>query len=95
MSNGKEVSVPELHGALTAPIILFDEAPVFGVGGGMGRITLSAIVQDEDGKGGQVTGRVVVAHLRGNAHAFVALREAINGMELMVNGPATSEGPAN
>lgn len=95
MSENDKTPTIELHGAITAPLIFFDEAPVFGVGSGIGRLTLSAIVQDEDGKGGLVTRRVVVAHLRGNAIAFAGLREAINGMELMATGPATSEGPAN
>lgn len=95
LSDENEAPVIGLHGAITAPVLYFDDAPVFGIGNGIGRITLSTMIQDEDGKGGLTTRRVVVAHLRGNALAFAGLREAINGMELMNAGPAEPEGPTN
>lgn len=88
MSDAPELPEIELEGAAEAPILVFDEAPLFGVMIGMGRVTLSAIVQDSDGHGGVKLRRVVVAHLRGNALAFDQLRHAINGMETMVTVPA-------
>ena len=73
-----------LEGSLDAPIIYFDNVPVFGIGPGIGRIALEAGVQEINESGQTVVRRRVVAHLRGNAFAFEALRTAINGMEEMI-----------
>lgn len=83
MPDTKPLLPIELEGAATAPVLVFDEAPIFGVMIGMGRVTLTALVQDEDGKGGVKQRRVAVAHLRGNALAFNELRNAINGMDTL------------
>lgn len=83
MSDPKRIPAIELEGAANAPILVFDEAPFFGVAVGMGRVTLTALIQDEDGRGGVRQRRVAVAHLRGNALAFTELRNAINGMETL------------
>lgn len=93
MSDATKLPPIELEGAATAPILVFDEAPVFGVMIGMGRVTLTAIIQDEDGKGGVKQRRVAVAHLRGNALAFAELRSAINGMEMMATPAQGGEKP--
>ncbi len=85
----------ELERAADAPVLVFDEVPTFGVMPGFGRVTLSVLLQDEDGKGGVKQRRVVVAHLRGNSLAFQSLRDTINSMELMATGPAKPEGPTN
>lgn len=83
MSDPTELPPIELEGAADAPIIVFDEVPVYGIMSGMGSITLAAIVQDADGKGGVKRRHVVVAHLRGNGIAFETLRNTINGMEML------------
>ena len=75
-------------------MIYFDSAPVFGVGPGIGRIALEAVVQEIDGSGQTVMRRRVVAHLRGNGLAFEALRNAINGMEAML-APADDPSKVN
>ena len=93
MSDPTKLPPIELEGAAEAPVLVFDETPIFGVMVGMGRVTLSVLVQDEDGKGGVKQRRVVVAHLRGNALAFEALRHAIDGMEAMVAPPPEGQKP--
>ncbi|AWN44846.1 hypothetical protein DK389_28920 [Methylobacterium durans] len=74
-----------VEGAVDAPILFFDEAPALGTGPGVGRVTLSALVQEVGANGAISYRRVAVAHLRGNALAFEGLREAINRMELLAS----------
>jgi hypothetical protein len=93
MSDPAKLPPPELEGAAEAPIIVFDEVPVYGIMSGMGAITLSAIIQDADGKGGVKQRHVVVAHLRGNGIAFETLRRAINGLEMLATPPQGGEKP--
>lgn len=93
MADTPEHPYIELEGSVTAPILMFDEAPLYGIMGGIGRITLSAILQDEDGQGGVKQRRKVVVHLRGNGTAFHALREAINGMEMLATPAQGGEKP--
>ena len=83
MSDPAKLLLPELEGAAEAPIIVFDEVPVYGIMSSMGSITLAAIIQDSDGKGRVMQRHVAVAHLRGNGVAFEILRKAINGMEML------------
>jgi hypothetical protein len=90
----KRLQIP-LENATSSPIIFLDEAPVFGMHGAVGHVALTAVIQDEDGQGGVTARRVVVAHLRGTVEAFASLRNAINGMELILTGPARPEGPTN
>lgn len=72
-----------LEGAVDAPILYFDEVPALGYGSGIGRLVLSALVQ-EVGQDGQLhTRKVAVAHLRGSATAFHLLRDAISKMDLL------------
>ena len=66
-----------------APTLIFDDVPYFGVIPGMGKVTLSVYINDSDSAGGIKQRQIAVAHLRGNALAFAALRDAINSMELM------------
>ena len=93
MSEPTELPPIKLEGAAEAPILVFDEVPVFGIMSGMGAITLAAIVQDSDGKGGLVQRYVAVAHLRGNGIAFETLRKAINGMEMLAKPAQGGEKP--
>lgn len=72
-----------VEGALTAPIVFFDDAPAFAIIGGVGRVQLSAYVNEVGQDGNVFTRKVVVAHLRGNHAAFASLKGAINGMELL------------
>lgn len=72
-----------LEGSSTAPVLVFDGAPMLGLIEGMGRISLDVLVHDEMPDGTVVNRRVVVAHLRGNRIAFESLRSAINQLEFM------------
>lgn len=80
------------EGAATAPILLFDEVPVFGLHEGLGRLTLSAYIQDLTPDGQPTMRKVVVAHLRGNSSAFRMLRQALDGIDhLSAGGPPPRE----
>ena len=72
-----------VEGAISAPILFFDEVPTLGFGGGIGRLTLTALVQEVGPDGQLHTRKVAVAHLRGSGTAFHLLREAIGKMELL------------
>ncbi|GJD88215.1 hypothetical protein BHAOGJBA_1728 [Methylobacterium hispanicum] len=85
----------QMEGSATAPIISFDEAPVFGLVPGIGRVTLAAYVQDYRPDGSVFQRQVAVAHLRGNANAYTALANAIAGMALLDAGGPKPEGPTN
>ncbi len=85
----------ELEGAATAPILHFDVAPVFGVLAGVGRLTVSAFVQTVGLDGTPGTKQVTVAHLRGNVPAMRSLKQAIDGILVMADGEAASEGLPN
>ncbi|MER2267175.1 hypothetical protein [Methylobacterium oxalidis] len=81
----------KLEGALDAPIIYFDEAPIFGTGNGVGRILLTAIVQDIATDGTLIGHRKVVAQLRGSAAAFEQLRTALDRMAAMSEAPGSTK----
>lgn len=72
-----------VEGAIGAPILYFDEISAVGVGGGVGRILLSAFVQEVGPDGELHTRKVAVAHLRANGVAFHRLKDAIGQMELL------------
>lgn len=78
-----QIEAVTLEGGASAPILYFDEVPAVGVGGGVGRLVLSALVQDVGPDGQLHTRKVVVAHLRGSAAAFHQLRDAIGSMDLL------------
>jgi hypothetical protein len=75
-----------------APILFFDEAPVFNNYNGIIGITLSANVSIPDGKGGITSEQVISAYLRGNINAFIAMKSAIESALLL---GAKTEGDAN
>lgn len=87
-------AVPLTEGALDAPILYFDGAPMAGVGQGLGRIALEAVIQDLDAEGRPTIRRRVVAHLRGTPEAFASLRGAISSMEA-VRTPAADPSQVN
>lgn len=90
-----DATTPIVAGALEAPIIAFDSAPLFGTIPGIGRITLTTMVLAHDANGQPVEQHVAVAHLRGNAAALEALQAALEGIKLMAAGSAKPEGPVN
>lgn len=90
-----DVGLPELEGAATAPILVFDEVSVYGLMPGFGRLTLSAYIQDEGPNGTVRARRVVVAHLRANEAALASLRSSIDNIALMATGPSEPPGKAN
>jgi hypothetical protein len=75
-----------------APIVFFDEAPVFNNYNGIIGITISANVSIPDGRGSITSEQVVAAYLRGNIQAFTALKNAIDSAILL---GAKIEGEAN
>jgi hypothetical protein len=75
-----------------APIIFFDEAPIFNNYNGIIGITISTNVSVPDGKGGITTEQVASAYLRGNINAFIAMKTAIESALLL---GAKTEGEAN
>lgn len=90
-SPAESEAVP-VEGAIGAPILYFDDISAVGVGGGVGRILLSAFVQEVGSDGELHTRKVAVAHLRANGVAFRRLRDAIGQMELLA---APTGGAAN
>lgn len=79
---------PEVEGGMEAPIVYFDNVSAFGIGAGIGRMTLEMDVYEPTEPGAPSrTRRRVVAHLRGPLPAFDALRSAINQMEAMLTPP--------
>ena len=75
-----------------APIVFFDEAPVFNSYNGVIGVTISVNVSVPDGKGSVTNDQLVSAYLRGNIRAFHALKKAIESAILL--GTKT-EGQAN
>lgn len=79
----------QVEGGIEAPVVYFDTVSAFGVGAGIGRMTLEMEVYEPTEPGAPSrTRRRVVAHLRGPLPAFEALRSAINQMEAMLTPPA-------
>jgi len=72
-----------------APIIFFDNVPTFTNYNNIIGITLSVNRTLPDGKGGVTNDEVVVAFLRGNVQAALALRKAIDGAFLLGTKPPT------
>ena len=80
-----------------APFLYFDNAPVFGHINGVIRITLEAS-RDIPAPGRQQTvasDRVIVAHLRMNIPAALALKAAIEGALLLAAPTAGASGDAS
>lgn len=82
-TSSAESEAVTVEGAISAPILYFDEVPTLGFGSGIGRLVLTALVQEVGPDGQLHTRKVAVAHLRGSASAFHLLREAIGKMELL------------
>lgn len=76
----------KIEGASTAPIVFFDDVPAIRSGSGIGRIMLSAVVQDVDEQGRLGPRRVTVVHLRASPAALHRLRDAIDTIDLL-NAP--------
>ncbi|GJD99214.1 hypothetical protein [Methylobacterium isbiliense] len=64
-----------------APLIYFEDACAAGGSGGVGRILLTAALQELDETGQVVVRRATVAHLRGNLDAIVSLRDLLTKLE--------------
>ena len=75
-----------------APIVFFDEAPVFNNYNGIIGITLCANRTMPDGAGGLTGDMVAVAFLRCNIQAAEPLRKALDGALLL---GVKTEGQAN
>ncbi|MCJ2057257.1 hypothetical protein MKL09_11900 [Methylobacterium sp. J-048] len=76
-------------GGIAAPVVYFETVSAFGVGAGIGRMTLEMEIYEPTEPGAPSrTRRRVVAHLRGPLPAFDALRSAINQIEAMLTPPA-------
>jgi hypothetical protein len=78
-----EAAVAKISDTPRAPIIFFDDAPVFNNYNGIIGVTLTAGRAIPDGAGGIIGDTVVVAFLRGNIQAAVALRNAIDSALLL------------
>lgn len=80
---------PQVDGGIEAPVVYFESVSAFGVGAGIGRMTLEMEVYESTTPGAPSrTRRRLVAHLRGPLPAFEALRSAVNQMEAMLTPPA-------
>ncbi|KQT57174.1 hypothetical protein ASG52_03680 [Methylobacterium sp. Leaf456] len=77
--------MPKLEGSEHAPVLVFDEVPVFGLVGSFGRITLTAYVHDIDEGGQPFSRHVAVAHLRASSEALQALSKAVDGLALLLS----------
>jgi hypothetical protein len=78
-----------------APFVFYEFAPAFGFTNGVVNITLSAN-RTFAGTNGIVNEQVVVAYLRGNIHAALSLKQAIDSALLLAAPPPqASEGKAN
>jgi hypothetical protein len=89
----KQVSVPPLSDTPHAPLIFYENAPVFSFLNGVVNITLSASRSWIDANSNTVSDHVVVAYLRGNIQAALSLRAAID-QALLLAAPV-QEGKAN
>jgi hypothetical protein len=76
-----------------APFIFFESAPAFGFTNGVVNLTLSANRTFVGPDSTIANEQVVVAYLRGNVHAAMSLRQAIDSA-LLLAAP-TQEGKAN
>jgi hypothetical protein len=66
-----------------APVIFFDEAPIFNNYNGIIGVTLSVNLSLPNGRGGLISEQVVAGYLRGNVKALTALRGAIDSALLL------------
>jgi hypothetical protein len=91
-------AIPSVNGGVSAiasahaPFLYFEGAPTFGHLNGIIRVTLEATRDLPTGQHPSATvgtDRVLVAHLRGNIQAFLALRAAIDGALLLANPAPT------
>lgn len=78
--------------AVHAPVVYFDFVGSRGAYGGIGNITLECGLHliSPDGKTTQ-NGRQVTAHLRFPLDRLPMIREALDGIELLVKPPASGE----
>jgi hypothetical protein len=76
-------AIPKISGAPHAPIVFFDEAPVFNNYNGIIGITLCTNITMPDGAGGLTNEMAAVAFLRCNIQAAVALRNALDSALLL------------
>ncbi len=72
-----------------APFIFFDAAPAFAFSHGVIGITLSAN-RTTTSTSAAINEQIVTAYLRGNVHAAISLRNALN-QALLVAVPAASD----
>jgi hypothetical protein len=75
-----------------APFIFFENAPTFGVTGGVVSVSLSAS-RSQVGTNGIENDLVIVAYLRGNIPAMMSLRQAID-QAMLLAAPAQGQGEA-
>lgn len=69
----------------TVPVIYFDHVGVYGEANGIAHIALHFVRHTASGDGKSVSqDSVPVAHLRLPPHAYHALKNALNGIDLMV-----------
>lgn len=87
--------VPKLEGSENAPVLVFDEVPVFGLIGSFGRITLTAYVHDIDESGQPSSRHVAIAHLRASSEALQSLSKAVDGLALLMSKAEGSIAQAN
>ena len=88
-------TIPSTEGGISAiassnaPIIFFDNSPNFGYYNGIAHITLTAMrfLPTSDAKATQ--DQVIVAHLRMNMMALKGLKAAIEGIEKIIEKPAS------
>lgn len=83
-------TAPLLKNAALAPVIFFDNVPVFGALGGNVEIELAARLLMPKADGGVGADMTCTAHLRGSLQAAVLLREALDKAIKM----ATAKKPA-
>ncbi|MEJ0094519.1 MAG: hypothetical protein WDN46_14110 [Methylocella sp.] len=93
-------AIPSVVGGISgiasanAPFIYFDIVPFLGHVNGIGMITLTAQRQISTRPDGSAhTDHAVVAYLRGNIPAFLALKSAIDTILLLAQ--PTPQGPSN
>jgi len=77
-------------GSAHAPFLYFEEVPAFGHVNGVIRVTLEAVRLYSVTPGELTTDRVLVAHLRMNVRAALALKAALEGA-LLLAAPPSSE----
>jgi hypothetical protein len=85
---GEDAVIIPVNDIPHAPFIFYEAAPAFGYTNGVINLTLSANRTCVGPDGAAMNDLVVVAYLRGNIHAAVSLREAIN-KALLLAAPTT------